>query len=415
VADGRQIRPADEPTPAKVSFDWRHTVCEALVRNVDLRRQKWRVKEKELELISAKNYVLPRLDAVGQYRWRGLGNDYWGTARTPGEFDNAMQNLTGGDFQDWQFGLEFSLPIGFRKQLAGVRHAQLNLARERSVLREQELEVSHQLGSAIRDLELGTKLIRTNYEYYVAAKHEVAAIQAAYDNGTITLNVLLEAQRRAAEAEIAYYRSLVNYNLAIVDVHFRKGSLLEYNGIWLAEGPWVGKAYFDARRRAVARDAGLYMDYGFTRPKVISRGAYQQHVCPGRSAEPCDGPFELEPAPMVAPTPELLDPPTAPVIEGSSRSARPAGPRLSDAARPAPSAGETSAVRLVSHYDETTPADEAPNRAEENPPETAASAGWKNVHRTSTPSQTTNSGSHESDSHPTSAQRARAASGWKGM
>ena len=50
-------------------------MSEAMARNVDLRRQKWRVKETELELIAAKNFLLPRLDAVGQYRWRGLGDD----------------------------------------------------------------------------------------------------------------------------------------------------------------------------------------------------------------------------------------------------------------------------------------------------------------------------------------------------
>jgi len=96
--------------------------------------------------------------------------------------------------------------------------------------------------------------------------------------GDVTLDLVLDAQRRLAEAEISYYRSLVGYNAAITGIHFRKGSLLEYNGVCLAEGPWPGKAYFDAHRRAQARDASLYLDYGYTRPKVISRGVYEQHA-----------------------------------------------------------------------------------------------------------------------------------------
>ncbi|NLE39461.1 MAG: TolC family protein, partial [Pirellulaceae bacterium] len=334
VADGRQIRPSQEPTPAKVSFDWREAMCEAMSRNVDLRRQKWRVKERELELIAAKNYLLPQLDAVGQYRWRGLGDDFWYANRTGQPYDTAMQNLTSGDHQDWRFGLELSLPIGFRKEMAGVRHAQLNLARDRELLREQELEVTHQLASAIRDTELGIQLIRDNYEYSVATKHEVGAVKIAYETGTTTLNVLLEAQRRAAEAEVAYYRALVNYNLSIVDVHFRKGSLLEYNGIWLAEGPWAGKAYFDARRRAQARDAGIYMNYGFTRPKVISRGEYQQQAGPGFTTMPADEGMPMDGTMMF----EEINPP---LPEGASTtggsgaySAGAIGPRLSGAARP---------------------------------------------------------------------------------
>ena len=70
ATDGRLIRPADEPTTGqgRASTGARRT-CEALARNVELRRQRWSVKQRELELIAAKNYLLPRLDAVGQYRW----------------------------------------------------------------------------------------------------------------------------------------------------------------------------------------------------------------------------------------------------------------------------------------------------------------------------------------------------------
>ncbi len=55
VADGRLIRCADEPTTAEVSFDWHDIHSEAMARSPELRRQKWRIKERELEIIAAKN------------------------------------------------------------------------------------------------------------------------------------------------------------------------------------------------------------------------------------------------------------------------------------------------------------------------------------------------------------------------
>ena len=88
----------------------------------------------------------------------------------------------------------------------------------------------------------------------------------------------MNALQRQAEAENEYFRSLVDYNVSIAQIHYRKGSLLEYNGVYMSEGPWTGKAYFDALRRARARDASYYLDYGFTRPGVISRGPYEQHA-----------------------------------------------------------------------------------------------------------------------------------------
>ena len=280
VSDGRLIRPIDEPTTAQVHFDWASIHCEALTRRTELRRQKWQVKRRELELIATRNNLMPRLDAVGRYRWLGAGDDLIDSSATGigpfAEGSNAFESLVGGDYQEWQLGLQFSMPIGFRRALSGVRHHQLLLARERAVLQDLELEVSHQLGDSLRDADLNFGLTQTNFNRRVAAEDEVEAVEAVYDSGRVTLDLLLDTQRRRAEAESAYYRSLVDYNRAIMRVHYRKGSLLEYNGVYLAEGPWPGKAQFDALRRARQRDASTYLDYGFTRPNVISRGPHAQ-------------------------------------------------------------------------------------------------------------------------------------------
>jgi hypothetical protein len=107
----------------------------------------------------------------------------------------------------------------------------------------------------------------------------VEALIATYDagqNGPEYLNILLNAQRSLAQSESDYFRAVTNYAKAISQVHLRKGSLLEYNGVYLTEGPWPAKAYFDARRRARSRSAALYLDYGFTYPKVLSQGPTQQ-------------------------------------------------------------------------------------------------------------------------------------------
>jgi outer membrane protein TolC len=74
----------------------------------------------------------------------------------------------------------------------------------------------------------------------MAAGKQVEAVKAAYETGTAPLDMLLDAQRRLADAEIAYFRALVDYNVAILQVHYRKNSLLEYDGILLTEGTKTG-------------------------------------------------------------------------------------------------------------------------------------------------------------------------------
>jgi outer membrane protein TolC len=278
--DGRLIRPVDEPTVAQVHFDWATIHAESLATRVELRRGRWQLKRREIELIGARNQMLPRLDAVGLYRWAGFGDeliDSGGTGIAPyGNNSNAFESLTGGDYQEWEMSLQFTMPIGFRRALAAVRHHEMLLARERAVMQDVELEVSHQLADAVRDVDLNYGVAQTNFNRRAAADDEVEAVEVLYDVGQIVIDRVLEAQARQSEAESAYYRSLVDYNRAIMRLHYAKGSLLEYNGVYLAEGPWPGKAYFDALRRARQRDASTFIDYGFTRPSVISRGPIPQ-------------------------------------------------------------------------------------------------------------------------------------------
>lgn len=279
-SDGRLIRPIDEPTTAQVHFDWPTVHAEALTTRVELRRQRWEIKKRELELIASRNLLLPRLDAVGKYRWLGAGDeliDSHGTGVAPfAPNSNAFEVLTGGDYQEWELGLQFTMAIGMRQAMTAVRHQQLQLARDRAVMQDIELTVTHQLADAVRDVDLNYGVAQTNFNRRAAAEAEVDAVETLYRVGQITLDRVLEAQSRQSEAESAYYRSVVDYNRAIMRLHFRKGSLLEYNGVYLAEGPWPGKAYFDALRRARQRDASLYINYGFTRPAVSSRGQYSQ-------------------------------------------------------------------------------------------------------------------------------------------
>ena len=412
--DGRLIRPADELTLAEIDFDWYETHAEALARNVNLRRQKWRIKQRELELIAAKNYLLPRFDAVGRYRWRGLGDDL---VDSDNSASNAYGSMTGGDFQEWQLGLELSWPLGFRKEMAGVRYAQLNLAKDRAVLQEQELELSHQLADALRELNEKYVATQTNFNIARAARSEYEAWQAQERAGmrvrTGALDRVFDALRRVVQSEISYYASLKDYNLAITQIHFRKGSLLEYNGVQLAEGPWPGKAYFDALRRARGRDASLYLDYGFTRPKVISRGPYEQRAGGGglffddrEQLEMSGVPTEEIPTPM----PESWDEP--PVPDVSLESGAPRGTKAYDlgsldldplaigaAEEQASPDAEQPPVQPAS-YKQIEPA------AESSRP-SPASDGWTGTKGSKGP--------HEPVANPPSLEGDRPASGWKGV
>lgn len=247
--DGRLIRTADEPTTAEVRFDLDEILPEALTRSIDLRRQREAIKRNELKLKKSQDYLSSvRSDAQSFHHEHGLGDastDGRGEAahaKEPGEQDNrgsgASENRRVREFQISGFTL--TMPIGFRLATAGVRNAELLLAQSQALLEDQELELMHVLTNSVRDLDRNYQVTVTTFNRRAAAAKQVEAVEASYDAGTTTLDMLLDAQRRLADAEIAYHRALVDYNVAILQVHFRKGSLLERSDILLAEGASAG-------------------------------------------------------------------------------------------------------------------------------------------------------------------------------
>ncbi len=329
ATDGRLIRPVDDPPTAKISFDWAQVQCEAMSRSPELREARWRVKQRELELIAAKNYLLPRVDLDARYRWLGLGDkllDKGNTTVNGVTYANgALDNVGSGEFQDWHIGIEASIPLGFRKQKDGVKNAELALSRDRAKLRETELEVSHQVAFAIRDMEANLVMNDTNFNHRLAAKRNLEAMIATTESEAADTNSFINkinAYRTLAQADSDYFGSVTNYARSIAGVHFRKGSLLEYNGVYLTEGPWPAKAYFDARRRARSRSAALYLDYGYTYPRVLSRGANPQFsgTAAGGGEMPTTAPASAPGTPAKQPSgtaPEVLpapspQPPAAP-------------------------------------------------------------------------------------------------------
>ncbi|MDZ4688289.1 MAG: TolC family protein [Planctomycetaceae bacterium] len=262
VNDGRIIRPADDPLRAEYHLNWEMALSESLTRRVELRRQKWQVKSLELQRVAAENACNPQLNFVSNYNVNGFGNDLLQYDSDDGitaeGYDSAYSTLTRGDQTGWGLGLQFAMPIGLRTARAQLHNTELQLVKSRTALAAQELDISHDLAESIQNLDQAYMTAKTNFDRRVASERRVQATEAEYEAGVrdATLDLVLRAQASKAAAEIAYFTSLVNYNKAIVELNRQRGTLLDVNGISLAEGAWMPEANEEALRRAWARSFG---------------------------------------------------------------------------------------------------------------------------------------------------------------
>ncbi|MCD0460381.1 TolC family protein [Roseiconus lacunae] len=325
AADGKLLRPTSDPMDMQVTFDWNSALSQALDRRVEVRRQRYQVKRREFELYAARLGKRPTLDLIGQYRWRGFGDHLLGDY-DDSPFDGFYSTIADGNYQEWSAGFEFAMPVGLRLASTAVANANLQLQRERAILAETELAISHNLADDARSVELAFQLMETNYNRYQADLRQVEVLLRRYLDGTDNINFLLQAQRSVVQSEVAFYESLGNYNLAIRDLHVEKGSLLAYNQIQLAEGAWANGASRDAYEKGLfltpRKDPSeitrtpVVTRQGFDPSAVQNTGAAVNTIAPPQSIEMLES--TPSDAPPVGNTHSVIEVEKVPVEIGSN-------------------------------------------------------------------------------------------------
>ena len=232
INDGRLIRPSDDPAQAPILYDWANSSSEAISRREEIRRQRWVIKQRELELLANRNFLKPQLDLVGRYRFRGFGKDLVNYD----DKSDAVSNLLDGSYQEWQAGLDYTLPVGFRKAFTAVRNSQLALHRETEVLKEQERLVLYGLSNAMNEMKRAYDSMQLQEKRLGEIVRQLQSLKAKEEAAQDpALDVLLETHRRLLDARLRYHQSRVEYALAVRNVEFEKGSLLEFCKISLSE------------------------------------------------------------------------------------------------------------------------------------------------------------------------------------
>jgi outer membrane protein TolC len=322
VNDGSIIRPSDEPITARIDPEWASSVADALTNRVELRRHKWNIKSLELQRQAATSLVRPRLDFVAGYSVNGFGDDLIDHNNSQ-KFNSFYDTMTDNQQTGWSTGFILEMPIGLRSAKAQVQNIELRLAKARDVLSAQELEIAHEVGNAFQELAEKYMTAQTYFNRREAAKDRAELFEKKFRVGTQTLDLLLRAQSSLADAEVAYFRSLVAYSQAIANLHYRQGTLLPFNNVFMAEGEWDPEAYYQAYRRAKSRT------YAFD-------ASNRKHSEPAEfveaSFDSASGQeyFSAEPLPKTHPmtTESALSPPAADEPAEGAPAAEPSAPEL---------------------------------------------------------------------------------------
>ncbi len=236
VEDGTRLVPSDSPTLAPYRPNWCAALEETFNKRPELYMSRQEIKAAQMNLIVAKNQLLPDLRFTSTYDYNSIGTRLDGPDINGPKDVNALKNLAQMHNSDWSVGLRLVIPIGYRFAETQIRQAQLALERGMETLHDQELKAQSFLGRQYEQISVVYEQIRANRAQREAFGEQLQNRYQEYIAGRGTLDILLEAQRFWADALNSEYTSIVSYNNALVTWEFAKGTILQHDNIVIAEG-----------------------------------------------------------------------------------------------------------------------------------------------------------------------------------
>jgi len=214
----------DMPTQVPFEESLDEAVETAKVSRPDYARSQVLLENSAVAERFAANQRLPRLQIFGEYGLTGLSD----------EFSNAVDVLDDGDYNAWEVGLRFDVPIPNRTARSEYRIAQLQREQARVRLAELEEEITREVANALADLRTSEARIGAAMAAQKLAEDVLAARDLSFKMGRTDNLEVLRAQDSLAAAERDTLRARIDYAIALANLLRVQGVLLERKGVAFA-------------------------------------------------------------------------------------------------------------------------------------------------------------------------------------
>lgn len=266
-----RLTPVTPMVDQLIDVDWEIINDLAATLRPDIVELKLVLDADQQRLILADNLALARLDGVALYRWNGLEGEVPVGTRVRSDV---------GDFQDWTIGVNFSVPLGLRRERASLRQQQLIIRRDRANLEQGLHQMQHLLALSLRNLDQFYEQYERFQSVRQAADQNLEQQMQRYFVGTESFIVVLQAIVDWGNSVSSAAQALAQYNTELATLELQTGSILESHGI----------AFFEERFRAI----GPLGRHGFDRSYPMLRRPNDQVARYEGGERPSEENFDLE-------------------------------------------------------------------------------------------------------------------------
>ena len=214
-----KIELIDKPELKQEEVDLLKSLQDAFINRPDYQAAIVDLQNRDIKIKVAKNALLPTVDLTGSFGLNGLGKDY----------QSAIEK-SNSNYPDWGVGVKFSLPWGTGDR---AKYDQKKLEKTQALLLFKRLEQN-----IILDVRDKVRLAKTQYRQVEVAKlskdketQNYEAQKERYAAGQVSTHDILDYQDKLAQSELDYFKALVDYNIALINLDKSQGLTLVKNNI----------------------------------------------------------------------------------------------------------------------------------------------------------------------------------------
>lgn len=212
------INPTETPSLSISSVDIEGAVARATAERTDVLTSRKNIESAQLTLEVTRNQTKPQLDLTGGYSVAGQGGSRLSQGnRLPGGIGDAFGQVFGLDYPNWNFGFNFTYPLGMAQAKANYARAVLLLEQQEAQLKATELTISSDVTNAGLAVENTYKQFQAAVKNREAQERNTDAAQTRFDVGMSTNYEVVQAQNNLTASRLTELSRLIAYLNAIAE------------------------------------------------------------------------------------------------------------------------------------------------------------------------------------------------------
>jgi len=212
------IQTTDAPNIGHIALDEAGAVKMAMSRRVELKSASLDLEAKRVLEKAATNRIKPQLDAFATYTG---GTDNYSS------LGPVNTDLTGFKNPGYAVGLQFSMPLANHAAKGALSQARANARSSELNRLDQELGITLEVRTAIRNVEAAEKTVKAAEKTRVYREKDLDAEQKKFENGMSTNFLVLSKQNDLDTAKATEVQSQIAYAKAVTAFEKSVGNLLE--------------------------------------------------------------------------------------------------------------------------------------------------------------------------------------------